>query len=235
MGSQISRTGAAADCGYSQAASKGEDTTLINAAQELLHEGKLEEARLALASHLGGASGTRSHASRPPAPTQHSSRCRVRRAGPSLEADQALRNGLALQPKPVLQIPHIKNIEALAVSPDAKSLVIVDAQDETASIIDINTRAPLASVDHDKQITSAAYSPTGKLLATGSRDQTVRLWSTTDYKEIARLPHDDRVYAVAFSPDGKFLASGSGTMGTHRPGKPPETRKGRLRVWALDF
>ena len=153
---------------------------------------------------------------------------------PSLEADQALRNGLALQPKPVLQIPHIKNIEALAVSPDAKSLVIVDAQDETASIIDINTRAPLASVDHDKQITSAAYSPTGKLLATGSRDQTVRLWSTTDYKEIARLPHDDRVYAVAFSPDGKFLASGSGTMGTHRPGKPPETRKGRLRVWALN-
>jgi WD40 repeat protein len=47
-------------------------------------------------------------------------------------------------------------------------------------------------------------------VASGSGDQTVRLFDVTTGKERQKLEgHDDWVSAVAFSPDGKTVASGS--------------------------
>jgi WD40 repeat protein len=48
----------------------------------------------------------------------------------------------------------------------------------------------------------------GNLVATGSRDRTVRLWDAATGKELAVLGgHTDQVRAVALSRDGKTLAS----------------------------
>jgi WD40 repeat protein len=42
-------------------------------------------------------------------------------------------------------------------------------------------------VGHTDQVEAIAFSPDGKLLATGSRDGSVRLWSVSDFKEAGRL------------------------------------------------
>ncbi|MGB4267669.1 MAG: PDZ domain-containing protein, partial [Spirochaetota bacterium] len=63
---------------------------------------------------------------------------------------------------------------------------------------------------HDDDVLSVAFSPNGELLASGSLDNTVKLWNIIDKTCIATLKgHEKDVKSVAFSPDGKLLASGS--------------------------
>lgn len=63
---------------------------------------------------------------------------------------------------------------------------------------------------HTNCVASVAYSPDGKTLATGSWDETIKLWNVATGQERATLKkHTHRVVSVAYSPDGKTLASGS--------------------------
>src|SRR6202021_2948435 len=64
---------------------------------------------------------------------------------------------------------------------------------------------------HDDWVTSVAFSPDGKHIASGSYDKTIRVWDA-ETGQIVSGPftgHDHPVISVAFSPDGKHIASGS--------------------------
>jgi WD40 repeat protein len=55
-----------------------------------------------------------------------------------------------------------------------------------------------------------AFSPDGKLVLTGSTDNTARLWEAATGKPVATLSgHTGSVFAAAFSPDGKLVLTGS--------------------------
>ena len=59
-------------------------------------------------------------------------------------------------------------------------------------------------------VNSVAFSPDGRLLASGSLDKTMRLWDPATGEHRRTLTgHTSGVHGVAFSPDGRLLASGS--------------------------
>jgi serine/threonine protein kinase len=73
---------------------------------------------------------------------------------------------------------------------------------------------------HNANVLCAAFSPDGRILASGGVDRMVRVWSTEDSNEIAAYAgHTNSVLAVVFAPSGKALYSTG--------------QDGMLRRWAV--
>lgn len=62
---------------------------------------------------------------------------------------------------------------------------------------------------HTDAVGGISFSPDGKILACGSKDQTIILWDVATSSVKRTLRHTDSVTSVSISPDGKTLASGS--------------------------
>lgn len=64
--------------------------------------------------------------------------------------------------------------------------------------------------EHTSEVTAAAYNPVNDNIASGSKDNSVKLWDDVNNLPVSTFrEHTAQVNALAFSPDGKNLASGS--------------------------
>lgn len=114
---------------------------------------------------------------------------------------------------------HIATFKGSAVAFSPNGTILATG----AQLWDIRTNRNIATLEgHTHGIVSWAFSPDGKMIASGSYDGTVKLWDIATKRDIATFEgHMDSVNSVAFSPDGKKIASGS------------SLRDGTVKLWDI--
>lgn len=103
---------------------------------------------------------------------------------------------------------HGVGIRGVACSPVHPLLAVMTGAE--VKIWDYREGAPLRTLGDPGPdfVWSMAFSPDGKLLATGCWDSVVRLWDVASGRQVQQFDWDlGRAHAVAFSPDGMTAAA----------------------------
>ncbi|KAG7542303.1 WD40 repeat [Arabidopsis thaliana x Arabidopsis arenosa] len=124
----------------------------------------------------------------------------------------------------------ISKVESLAWDPHSEHSFLVSLKDGTVKGFDVRQAStstsdsnPSFTLQHGrKAVTSVSYNVSApNLLATGSTDQSVKLWDLSNNEPsciATHRPNAGRLFSIAFSTDNPFLLAMGGLMG-------------KLKVW----
>ncbi|OZH51826.1 hypothetical protein AFK68_28385 [Hydrocoleum sp. CS-953] len=73
---------------------------------------------------------------------------------------------------------------------------------------------------HKDGVNSVCFNPSGTLIASGSRDNSLKIWSLSGRELKTFTGHNDRIHSICFHPDGQILAS-AGSDST-------------IKLWSID-
>ncbi len=126
--------------------------------------------------------------------------------------------------KKIAQATHADLVGSVALRPDGEPLVLTSVGSasfspngerilvialDDAVIFDARTGKEIRRVNHNGRVVSAAFSPDGLRIVTGSWDKAVRVSDVETGEELARIALDDDAVAAGFSPDGRRIVSAS--------------------------
>jgi WD40 repeat protein/tetratricopeptide (TPR) repeat protein len=101
---------------------------------------------------------------------------------------------------------HKDWINGLVFSPDGQILLTVAYK--TVGVWESTTGRRLADLAHDAIVTSAAFTPDGRKILTGSTDGKLRQWRPSGEADGEPLAHPGWIEAIALSPNGRLWMTG---------------------------
>jgi WD40 repeat protein len=133
---------------------------------------------------------------------------------------------------------------AQSKEPEKRGLGISVAGQTSATATPANSSGKpelILQTGHTKSANAIAFSPDNRWLASGGKDNVIKIWDLNTGNVLRTLyGHGSNVNALAVSPDGKLLASGSGDinderdLGTFTQGGVIGGEDNTVRIWNVE-
>jgi WD40 repeat protein len=100
-------------------------------------------------------------------------------------------------------------IWSFSVNPVTNKIAL-GSYDKNIRVIDFTSGKMNTITGHQKNALAVRFSPDNKLLASGSLDETVKIWDADNYKLLNTFTgHGGNIYDIVFTPDSKKVISAS--------------------------